>query len=68
MWPPPLRKVPRQHAFNTDSPLKCGHPSTLSLVPRVAGLEGFHCIYIIYYRNAKHTSIHALDSIGYITP
>ncbi len=30
--------------FNTNSPLlKCGHP-TLSLVPRVAGLEGFHCI------------------------
>ncbi len=38
----PLRKVLQIHPWNVVTPLI----RTLSLVPRVAGLEGFHCSYV----------------------
>ncbi len=46
MWPPLHSghfEKSQSMLFNTNSPLKCGHPSNKDTFTGVAGLEGFHC-------------------------
>ncbi len=66
MWPPLYSghfKKSQSMFFNTDSPLKCGPTPlirTLSLVPRVAGLEGLVPLY-----NMHLEFLHGLLLLGH---